>query len=809
MAEPKSARIFISYSHDSAEHAERVLSLADQLKSEGLEVQIDQDVQGSPAGGWPKWMRDRIQWADFVLMVCTQTYHRRFWGEEEPDHGLGATWEGAIITSELYQAGAKSTKFVPLVFNQSEARYIPEPLRNHTHYSPLVREGRTGYEGLYAVLTGQQLVERGPTGSLRKVAPRKAQRLFSEGEMRSAPTAATLHGVPALPPHFLPRPAPLEALKESLLKDSSSHVAITGQGQAIGVQGMGGLGKSALAAAAAHDTDIRKGFPDGVVWLSVGQQPNLIELQGALLKALTGEVPGLATVRECADAIREALTGRKVLVILDDVWEADHASLFRAIPAGCRLLVTTRNAEVLVGLGAQEQRLDLLSPLESLKILAEWSGRPADALPAEAEEIVKECGRLPLALAAVGALVRLGPTGWKDALTRLQRSDLDALKKAFPEYPYPHLLRALDVSVEALPEDDRARYLDLAVFPEDVDIPESPLRTLWGLDDLDTRAVMNRLAVRSLATVSACPGESLTLRLHDLQRDLLRKRRKADLQQLHVKLVERWEDLLDLPDSYAWQWIGWHLAEAGQKERLAGLLLNDEWLEAKLQATNINSLLVDVERLRETPEFDLLANALRLSAHVLTRRKEQVVSQLHSRLLGTTATRLIALRDRLARRRDRIWLRSQWPTLTPLGTPLRRTLEGHSALVFAVAPTPDGRRIVSGSKDSRLKVWDLERGECVRTLEGHSSWICAVALTPDGRQIISGSADNTLKVWDLERGECQRTLEGHSFSVNAVAITPDGQRIISGSQDGTFKVWDPECGECLRTLEGHSDSDHA
>ncbi|HAB19656.1 MAG TPA: WD40 repeat domain-containing protein [Verrucomicrobiales bacterium] len=128
---------------------------------------------------------------------------------------------------------------------------------------------------------------------------------------------------------------------------------------------------------------------------------------------------------------------------------------------------------------------------------------------------------------------------------------------------------------------------------------------------------------------------------------------------------------------------------------------------------------------------------------------------------------------------------------------LLRTLEGHSDAVSAVALTPDGRRIISSFADSTLKVWDLESGECLRTLEGHSSRVSAVTVTPDGRRIISGSEDRTLKVWDLERGECLRTLEGHSSGVFAVAITPDGLRIISGSRDKTLKTWDLERGECL------------
>ena len=88
-----------------------------------------------------------------------------------------------------------------------------------------------------------------------------------------------------------------------------------------------------------------------------------------------------------------------------------------------------------------------------------------------------------------------------------------------------------------------------------------------------------------------------------------------------------------------------------------------------------------------------------------------------------------------------------------------------SLQVQCVAISPDGRRVVSGSSDKTLKVWDVETGKCVATLEGHSAWVIGVAVFPDGQRVVSGSWDNTLKVWDLATGECLATLEGHSECV--------------------------------------------
>jgi SEFIR domain len=95
--------VFISYSHDSDAHRAAVLGLAERLRGDGIEVVLDQYVEGTPAQGWPRWMLDEIERADAVLVVCTQTYYQRFRGHGPPDRGRGVDWEGAILTNELYR----------------------------------------------------------------------------------------------------------------------------------------------------------------------------------------------------------------------------------------------------------------------------------------------------------------------------------------------------------------------------------------------------------------------------------------------------------------------------------------------------------------------------------------------------------------------------------------------------------------------------------------------------------------------------------------------------------------------------------
>jgi SEFIR domain len=73
-------RVFISYSHDSPAYEQRILAFARRLRHDGVDAQIDCYVNGKPAEGWPRWMGNQLEWADFILLLCTETYYRRFRG---------------------------------------------------------------------------------------------------------------------------------------------------------------------------------------------------------------------------------------------------------------------------------------------------------------------------------------------------------------------------------------------------------------------------------------------------------------------------------------------------------------------------------------------------------------------------------------------------------------------------------------------------------------------------------------------------------------------------------------------------------
>ncbi len=174
---PDSPKVFISYSHDSDEHRRRVLDLADRLRAEGLDVSLDQfevDVT-------PRWMVQRIEESRFVLVVCTETYKKRFEGKESRG-GLGADFEGKTITQEIYER--RDGFAVPIFFEpDSGSRDIPKVLRGLAYYRL-----PKGYDALYRRLTGQHDTPAGPVGEIRKMPP-KARRFVT-----SPPSTKTGHG---------------------------------------------------------------------------------------------------------------------------------------------------------------------------------------------------------------------------------------------------------------------------------------------------------------------------------------------------------------------------------------------------------------------------------------------------------------------------------------------------------------------------------------------------------------------------------------------------------------------------------------
>jgi nucleoside phosphorylase len=154
-------RVFISYSHDSDEHRVNILDLADRLRASGILCHIDQ-YELNPPEKWPQWMLNQVEESDFVLIVCTEQYDRRFRGKEESGKGKGVTWEGGIITQELYDSQGQNNKFIPIILHSEDVNFIPITLRGTQNYRLYKSDG---YDLLYRRLTNQHDTPAPPLGA--------------------------------------------------------------------------------------------------------------------------------------------------------------------------------------------------------------------------------------------------------------------------------------------------------------------------------------------------------------------------------------------------------------------------------------------------------------------------------------------------------------------------------------------------------------------------------------------------------------------------------------------------------------------
>jgi hypothetical protein len=173
-------KVLISYSHDSPEHSKAILDLANQLRSDGIDVIIDQ-FEPHPPEGWPQWMQRRIEKSQFVLMVFTERYYLRCRGEEKTGVGKGVTWESIIIDTELYESQHDNKKFVPIVLRTTDEQWITTRMRSYTRYvlSDYSLDHPGGYQNLYRYLTDQPANTPRPLGRRKKLEALMPQTLDS------------------------------------------------------------------------------------------------------------------------------------------------------------------------------------------------------------------------------------------------------------------------------------------------------------------------------------------------------------------------------------------------------------------------------------------------------------------------------------------------------------------------------------------------------------------------------------------------------------------------------------------------------
>jgi WD40 repeat protein len=627
----------------------------------------------------------------------------------------------------------------------------------------------------------------------------------------------TADGVPGRPitavpetRNLVPRPDLTEPLIGRLIgSQDGGIVALTA------VAGAGGFGKTTLAAEACRERRVVERFPDGILWVTIGEQTAAAELASKindLVLHLSGRRPLFTDPEQAGRHLGGVLEDKSCLLVVDDVWRSSQLGPFLLGGSGCVRLVTTRVKDALPP-GVSPIVVDAMTEAQALALLG--ANLPA-ATVEELEGVLARTGKWPVLLAlanrALGKYVQRGLAVADAAGRMVQLFDAQG-PVAVDINDFGQRNLAVAATVEAslsLLESSGAgrlsRYLELAVFPEDVAIPQAVLENYWAHTG-NLTAVETEQLCSELDDLCLVQGYRLVpkpeLRLHDVIRSYLRHRVGGDLvaQQRDLLGAHRCGAWWELPagERYWWEYLWYHLDQAGLIEELNATAGDFRWIMAAL--VNGGPDVVDTFLgAASDPLAAILRRALRQSSHLLFpfRPATDLAPTLLSRLAGYTE--LAEYARRWSASSDRPLLFPAW-RLPDLPHPsLQRAIYNEFHNFIAVSVSPDGTWFAAAPGDGTIVLFDWsgrERG----VLRGHSGNVCALAISPDGTWLASGSADGTVRLWSADGAELA-VFTAHPGGVYAVAIDPAGAWLATGGKDGAVRMWRPE-GTELGTLSGH------
>ena len=402
---------------------------------------------------------------------------------------------------------------------------------------------------------------------------------------------------------------------------------------------MGGSGKTSLAAEALRDPHLlRQCFPNGVFWLTIGQlndergqvdQAKLLMKMNNLCARLDDDSTtptASGNVEEAHDRLHDLFVDQhpRTLLVLDDVWSPVVA---RAFAVRARVLVTSRDravadqtratrAPTLVALDAH------FTVAQAKSVLAGWTGRPVAELPPEADDIIAESGSSPLAVSMIGALLQKNSQRrrWEYYLKNLRERKLNRIKRAI-EYDYDALDASIGISVDALDDEQRERYLRLAVFEDDAVFTSQVLAVLWRCDDPVEVEVeyAEEFVNKSLVKIVGGGGGGgvVSYTMHDLLLDYLKAVGGARVAGYHREFVEGYRESCDdgnfarvEADGYAHANLILHMLRGAMRDDAATLLGSFEWVAAKLRECGPAEALSDYLRFGMTASVKKVGKVL-------------------------------------------------------------------------------------------------------------------------------------------------------------------------------------------------------
>ncbi|MEO0563223.1 MAG: NB-ARC domain-containing protein, partial [Chloroflexota bacterium] len=362
---------------------------------------------------------------------------------------------------------------------------------------------------------------------------------------------------PDMPSRFVNRPKVFaELLKIILAADGKQTIGITSA-----LQGAGGFGKTTLAIALCHDERVQKAYPDGVMWVTLGESGAVMEGLIKLYAELTGLRPRFVDTEDAANQLAGELKQRRCLMVIDDVWEMGHLRPFLQGGETCTRLITTRQSDIVMGSDASGVQVDDMEQDEAVDLLlAGIEETPVDREPFV--QLATQLGEWALLLEIANAMLREEIRNGADLAKALNwvndvlnEEGVHGVELENEDERKRSATSVLAASFRRLELDETQRLCQLGIFSDDANVPLSSVKCLWGLSKVRNRAQLVRFSRLGFIRYDA---KTETFRVHDVIRELLLSR-LDDIPSFHARLIDNYGDKTHLPDDYAWDHYAYHL----------------------------------------------------------------------------------------------------------------------------------------------------------------------------------------------------------------------------------------------------------
>jgi len=314
---------------------------------------------------------------------------------------------------------------------------------------------------------------------------------------------------PARPSLVVGRDEDVKELKLRMGVTSSARAA-AGFQIITAVRGWPGVGKTTLVATIAHDPEVLASYPDGILWTSLGRSPSILSKLAEWGRALgSNAVMGAQRIQEATGLLTALIRGKRMLLIVDDVWEAEQGRPFTIGGEGCATLITTRSKTVAQQLSPTAEavyKLEVLSEDKAIELMKELAPQVVHQHEPACRELVQEIDRLPLAIQVAGRLLDTEPDIGFDVTVLLKelRNGAKLLEAKAPadlsdveHETTPTVAALLKKSTERLDDLARDCFAYLGVFaPEPATFDLPALEAVWQIPD--SKPIVKTLVERGL-----------------------------------------------------------------------------------------------------------------------------------------------------------------------------------------------------------------------------------------------------------------------------------------------------------------------